>query len=184
MLKIYFEERFKDKTSAQLEHIKQMLMAVNVHIASSSLTNAGFALAAASTVAVGMNSAHWLAVGHWEESRQRVYMALFRMQQIVHIVFKLFTLNTTQRYIRKSWKWCTSWSNHCLSEPMRLNHSGYRIVVLPILLLKWFDNLWWILLGVFFKRLFKSLFSMYGPFLLTILFAVIFARFFQMLLFG
>lgn len=55
MLKIYFEEIFKYKTSDQIEHIKKMLMAVNVHIAASSLTNAGFALAAATSVAVGMN---------------------------------------------------------------------------------------------------------------------------------
>lgn len=55
MLKIYFEEIFKHKTSEQLEHIKQMLMAVNIHIAASSLTNAGFALATASSVAAGLN---------------------------------------------------------------------------------------------------------------------------------
>lgn len=55
MLKIYFEDVFRYKTSDQLEHIKQMLMAVNVHIAASSLTGAGFALATASSVAVGMN---------------------------------------------------------------------------------------------------------------------------------
>ncbi|MCS3601988.1 hypothetical protein M2371_001174 [Buttiauxella sp. BIGb0471] len=55
MLKIYFEELFRYKTSDQIEHIKQMLMAVNVHIAASSLTNAGFALATASAVAIGMN---------------------------------------------------------------------------------------------------------------------------------
>ncbi|MDW8846615.1 hypothetical protein SD961_12070 [Erwinia sp. MMLR14_017] len=55
MLKIYFEEIFKYKTSDQLEQIKQMLMAVNVHIAASSLTNIGFALATASAVAIGMN---------------------------------------------------------------------------------------------------------------------------------
>ena len=55
MLKIYFEEIFKYKTSAQIEHIKKMLMAVNVHIAASSLTSAGFALATASAVAFGMN---------------------------------------------------------------------------------------------------------------------------------
>lgn len=55
MLKIYFEEIFKYKTSDQLEHIKQMLMAVNVHIAASSLTNVGFSLATASLVASGMN---------------------------------------------------------------------------------------------------------------------------------
>jgi hypothetical protein len=55
MLKIYFEEIFKYKTSDQIEHIKQMLMAVNVYIAASSLTGAGFALAVASAVAIGMN---------------------------------------------------------------------------------------------------------------------------------
>ncbi|OMP93718.1 hypothetical protein [Raoultella terrigena] len=55
MLKIYFEEIFKYKTSDQIEHIKKMLMAVNVHIAASSLTKVGFALAAATSVAVSMN---------------------------------------------------------------------------------------------------------------------------------
>jgi len=54
MLTLYFEEIFKYKTSDQLEHIKQMLMAVNVHIAASALTSAGFALAVASAVAIGM----------------------------------------------------------------------------------------------------------------------------------
>lgn len=55
MLKIYFEELFKYKTSDQIERIKQMLMAVNVHIAASSLTGHGFALAVAMSVAVGLN---------------------------------------------------------------------------------------------------------------------------------
>jgi len=55
MLKIYFEEVFKYKTSDQLEHIKKLLMAVNVHIAASSLTQAGFALATATAVATGLN---------------------------------------------------------------------------------------------------------------------------------
>lgn len=55
MFKIYFEEIFKDKTTEQLERIKQMLMAVNIHIAASSLTNVGFALETASFVAAGMN---------------------------------------------------------------------------------------------------------------------------------
>ncbi|MEG0953180.1 MAG: hypothetical protein RSD94_12595 [Acinetobacter sp.] len=55
MLKIYFEGIFKYKNPDQLERIKQMLMAVNIHIAASSLTNAGFALATASFVAAGMN---------------------------------------------------------------------------------------------------------------------------------
>ena len=55
MLKIYFEEIFKYKTADQIEHIKKMLMAVNVHIAASALTNAGFALAVAASVAMGLN---------------------------------------------------------------------------------------------------------------------------------
>lgn len=55
MLKIYFEEIFKFKTFEQIERIKEMLMAVNVHIASSSLTKAGFAFAVATSVAVGLN---------------------------------------------------------------------------------------------------------------------------------
>ncbi|PRD12547.1 hypothetical protein [Pantoea coffeiphila] len=55
MLQIYFEEIFKYKTSEQLEHIKQCLMAVNVHIAASSLTSAGFTLAVASGVRLGLN---------------------------------------------------------------------------------------------------------------------------------
>jgi len=55
MLKIYFEELFKYKTPDQIDHIKKLLMSVNIYIAASSLTNAGFALATASYVAVGMN---------------------------------------------------------------------------------------------------------------------------------
>lgn len=55
MLKIYFEEIFKYKTSDQLEHIKKALMAVNVHIAASSLTGAGYALAVATAVRMGLN---------------------------------------------------------------------------------------------------------------------------------
>lgn len=54
MLKVYFEEIFKHKTSSQLEHIKKMLMAVNVHIAASTLNGHGFALAVATSVAVGL----------------------------------------------------------------------------------------------------------------------------------
>lgn len=55
MLRIYFEQIFQYKTSEQLENIKRKLMAVNVHIAASSLTNAGFGLAVAYYVAIGMN---------------------------------------------------------------------------------------------------------------------------------
>jgi hypothetical protein len=55
MLRIYFEEIFKYKTNDQLEHIKTALMAVNVHIAASSLTGAGYALAVATSVRIGLN---------------------------------------------------------------------------------------------------------------------------------
>lgn len=55
MLHIYFEEIFKYKTNDQLEHIKRALMAVNVHIAASSLTGAGYALAVATSVRIGLN---------------------------------------------------------------------------------------------------------------------------------
>ncbi|WP_418936763.1 hypothetical protein [Leclercia adecarboxylata] len=55
MLRIYFEEIFKYKTNDQLEHIKKELMAVNIHIAASSLTGAGFALAVATSVRIGVN---------------------------------------------------------------------------------------------------------------------------------
>ncbi|AFJ47336.1 hypothetical protein [Shimwellia blattae] len=55
MLNIYFKEIFLYKTSDQIEYIKKNLMAVNIHIAASSLTNTGFALATAAAVAIGMN---------------------------------------------------------------------------------------------------------------------------------
>lgn len=55
MLRVYFEEVFKYKTNAQLEHIKKALMAVNVHIAASTLTGAGYALAVATSVRIGLN---------------------------------------------------------------------------------------------------------------------------------
>lgn len=55
ILKIYFEEILKYKTSAQLEHIKKLLMEINIHIAASSITKTGFSLAVATAVAVGMN---------------------------------------------------------------------------------------------------------------------------------
>lgn len=72
MLKIYFEEIFKYKTSEQLEHIKQMLMTVNIHLAASSLTNAGFALATASFVAAGMNLSLELSALAGRRARQVV----------------------------------------------------------------------------------------------------------------
>lgn len=55
MLRIYFEEIFKYKTNDQLEHIKKVLMAVNIHIAASTLTGAGYALAVATSVRIGLN---------------------------------------------------------------------------------------------------------------------------------
>lgn len=55
MLRIYFDEIFQHRTSQQLEYIKQGLMAVNVHIASSALTSAGFAFATARLVKSGLN---------------------------------------------------------------------------------------------------------------------------------
>lgn len=67
MLKIYFEEIFRHKTSDQLWHIKKKLMAVNVHIAASSLTSTGFALATAASVSVSMNLSVEISslVGSW-----------------------------------------------------------------------------------------------------------------------
>lgn len=55
MLKVYFDEILKHKTSEQLEIIKKKLMAANIHIAASSLSRIGFTLATATSVAVGMN---------------------------------------------------------------------------------------------------------------------------------
>lgn len=55
MLLIYFEEILKHKTNDQLEYIKKVLMGVNVHIAASSLTSAGFSMAVASCVRLGLS---------------------------------------------------------------------------------------------------------------------------------
>lgn len=55
MLNIYFSEIFRHRTSDQIDHIKQIVMTVNIHISASSLTNSGFALAVASSVAIGMS---------------------------------------------------------------------------------------------------------------------------------
>ncbi|WP_205956569.1 hypothetical protein [Pantoea stewartii] len=46
---------FKNKINSQLQYIKTSLMAVNVHVAASYLTNTGFALATASAAATGIN---------------------------------------------------------------------------------------------------------------------------------
>lgn len=54
MLKIYFEEIFRHKTSSQLGKIKESLMAVNIHIAVSQFTKYGFILAVSAAVAAGM----------------------------------------------------------------------------------------------------------------------------------
>lgn len=55
MLRIYFEEIFKYKTYEQLEKIRQFLMAINIHIAASALSSAGFTLAVAGSVRIGLN---------------------------------------------------------------------------------------------------------------------------------
>lgn len=55
MLRVYFEEIFKYKTNEQLKYIKKALMAVNIHIAASTLTSAGYALAVATSVRIGLN---------------------------------------------------------------------------------------------------------------------------------
>lgn len=55
MLNIYFNEILRYKTSEQLQHIKHLLMATNIHIAASSLTNLGFASATATAVSLGLN---------------------------------------------------------------------------------------------------------------------------------
>ncbi|MDY0971533.1 hypothetical protein [Siccibacter turicensis] len=55
MLRIYFEEILKYKTREQLDQIKKALMAVNVHVAASTLTGAGYALAVATSVRIGLN---------------------------------------------------------------------------------------------------------------------------------
>lgn len=82
MLRIYFEEIFRYKTSAQLEHIKKILIAVNIHIAANSLTNTVFALAVAASVAVGMNLSLELSaqIGGWT-SRGIVAVGLYGVVQ-------------------------------------------------------------------------------------------------------
>lgn len=55
MLKIYFELIFRHRNNSQIDRIKKMLMAVNIHIAASNLTQHGFALAVTASVAAGMN---------------------------------------------------------------------------------------------------------------------------------
>jgi len=55
MLSIYFNELIKYKTYQQIEVIKKGLMAVNVYVAASSLTNAVFAFGLASAVVLGAN---------------------------------------------------------------------------------------------------------------------------------
>jgi len=55
ILRIYFNEIFRNKEQAQLEHIKNILMRANIHIAANSLTKSGFVLAMATCVSTGMN---------------------------------------------------------------------------------------------------------------------------------
>lgn len=62
MLYVYFNVILKNKTTEQLEHIKKLLMKVNIHIAASSLTQMGFTLAVATSVAVGMNLSQEISI--------------------------------------------------------------------------------------------------------------------------
>lgn len=55
ILMIYFDEVLRNKEKEQLEHIKNILMAANIHIAVNSLTKSGFVLATATCVSIGMN---------------------------------------------------------------------------------------------------------------------------------
>lgn len=55
ILRIYFDEIFRNKEQEQLEHIKNILMTANIHIAANSLTKSGFVLATAASVSIGMN---------------------------------------------------------------------------------------------------------------------------------
>ena len=82
MLRIYFEEIFKYKTSDQLEYIKQRLMAVNIHIAAVTLTGAGFTLAVATYVRFGLNLSLELSAitGTWS-SRGIAFIGLYGVVQ-------------------------------------------------------------------------------------------------------
>lgn len=66
LLSLYFDEIFRHKTSSQLAWIKRSLMALNIHIAASHLTQHGFALAVTAAVAAGVNVSLNLSVlaGH------------------------------------------------------------------------------------------------------------------------
>ena len=88
MLRIYFEESIPIQNVRSTRAHQTTVMAVNIHIAASSLTNTGFALATASFVAAGMNLSLELnslagrragrcCWGYW------FYMALCRKRQIV-----------------------------------------------------------------------------------------------------
>ncbi|KLW05064.1 hypothetical protein [Enterobacter hormaechei] len=82
MLRLYFEEVFKYKNPKQLEYIKQRLMAVNVHIAAVSLTGAGFTLAVAACVRLGLNISLELSAitGRWA-SRGIAFIGLYGVVQ-------------------------------------------------------------------------------------------------------
>jgi hypothetical protein len=102
MLRVYFEEIFKYKTNAQLEHIKKALMAVNVHIAASTLTGAGYALAVATSIRIGLNLSMQLSAltgraagtvaGFW------LHMVWFRKRRIAPIVYTSNTQPIIQHF--------------------------------------------------------------------------------------
>nr|VUD35234.1 Uncharacterised protein [Raoultella sp. NCTC 9187] len=102
MLNIYYDEIFKYKTFTQIEYIKKILMAANVHIAASSLTNAGFALAVAASVAMGLNVSLDMSAlsGRWA-NRGIIAMArmeLFRKQLTALIASTLYIPHSTMHY--------------------------------------------------------------------------------------
>ena len=108
MLKLYFEKIFKDKTSEELERIKRILMAVNIHIAASSLTNAGFALATASFVATGINLNLELSALAGRRAGGVVgaigIYGIVQKQQRVRIVFAFPNLRIIRYFTHMSWK--------------------------------------------------------------------------------
>ena len=56
LLSLYFDEIFRHRTASQLAWIKRSLMALNIHIPASHLTQHGFALAVTATIAAGVNA--------------------------------------------------------------------------------------------------------------------------------
>lgn len=86
MLKIYFDGLFRFKTDHQLEWIKKSLMAINIHIAASHLTQHGFSSAVTAAVAVGMkvnlDMSALIGEGLAVHLQLLEFMESFRKQQI------------------------------------------------------------------------------------------------------